>query len=237
MTIKAFTASFAFAGFMVAAPSILGLAGAAVQAEPAPTTVSQDQKPAVAPAPTVTVVPGDTLSNIAAAHQTTYVRIYNANDKIQHPDVIRPGEVYRIPAAEETLPERSLPDGATSVPAASPAAAAKPRAVAPAAAARPSMNVAANKQALMAQAGIAAADFGYADHIISKESGWNATIANKKSGAYGLCQALPGKKMATAGGDWADNPVTQLRWCNNYAVSRYGGWANAYNTWQSKKWW
>jgi len=36
--------------------------------------------------------------------------------------------------------------------------------------------------------------------------------------------------MATAGADWATNPITQLRWCSGYA-SRYGGWAGSYNHW------
>jgi hypothetical protein len=37
--------------------------------------------------------------------------------------------------------------------------------------------------------------------------------------------------MASAGADWATNPITQLRWCDGYATSRYGGWAAAYNHW------
>ncbi|MEI9914097.1 MAG: hypothetical protein WDN66_03915 [Candidatus Saccharibacteria bacterium] len=51
------------------------------------------------------------------------------------------------------------------------------------------------------------------------------------SAGYGLCQATPGYKMASAGSDWATDPITQLKWCNGYAVSRYGGWYNAYVHW------
>ena len=43
-----------------------------------------------------------------------------------------------------------------------------------------------------------------------KESGWNMYAANKSSGAYGIPQALPGKKMASAGADWATNAATQI---------------------------
>ena len=82
----------------------------------------------------------------------------------------------------------------------------------------------------MALAGIAPGDYAAADYIISRESGWRPYAANP-SGAYGLCQALPGSKMSSAGADWATNPVTQLKWCNGYAKSRYGGWQNAYNHW------
>lgn len=88
----------------------------------------------------------------------------------------------------------------------------------------------------MALAGIGPGDYQYADYIISHESGWRPT-ASGIGGAYGLCQALPGSKMASAGSDWATNPVTQLKWCNGYAVGRYGSWAAAYNHWISSHNW
>ena len=64
--------------------------------------------------------------------------------------------------------------------------------------------------------------------IINRESGWNPTIANPSSGAYGLPQALPGNKMASHGADWATNPYTQLLWMYDYMVGRYGSIAGAY---------
>lgn len=88
----------------------------------------------------------------------------------------------------------------------------------------------------MARAGIGPDDYNYVDYIVSRESGWNPSARNA-SGAYGLCQALPGSKMSSAGADWQTNPVTQLRWCNGYAVGRYGSWASAYNYWQSHHYW
>lgn len=89
----------------------------------------------------------------------------------------------------------------------------------------------------MARAGIATSDFEYVDFIINKESRWNPTAKNASSGAYGLCQALPGSKMVSAGSDWASNPVTQLKWCDGYAKGRYGSWAAAYNFWQRSHYW
>ncbi|MBC7546311.1 DUF348 domain-containing protein [Candidatus Saccharibacteria bacterium] len=88
----------------------------------------------------------------------------------------------------------------------------------------------------MALAGISPDDYTYADYIISHESGWNPGASNG-SGAFGLCQALPGSKMASAGADWATNPVTQLKWCAGYAQGRYGSWAAAYNYWISHRNW
>jgi uncharacterized protein YabE (DUF348 family) len=92
-----------------------------------------------------------------------------------------------------------------------------------------------DKTAVMAQAGIASGDYPYANFIVSHESGWRVTAANP-SGAYGLCQALPGSKMATAGADWQTSPITQLRWCSGYA-RHYGGWGGAYNFWLAHHYW
>lgn len=68
--------------------------------------------PAVA-APPVTVEveiqPGDTLSKIAEAKSTTYVRIFDANAFIANPNVIYPGNKVRIPKADEVLASRELP--------------------------------------------------------------------------------------------------------------------------------
>lgn len=94
-----------------------------------------------------------------------------------------------------------------------------------------------NKEAIMSAAGISSSDYTYVDYIISKESGWDSTAANPMSSAYGLCQALPGSKMASAGSDWSTNAVTQMKWCNSYATDRYGSWAGAYNFWISNHWW
>jgi resuscitation-promoting factor RpfB len=88
----------------------------------------------------------------------------------------------------------------------------------------------------MGLAGIAASDYNYVDYIIEKESRWDP-LARNASGATGLCQALPGSKMASAGADWETNPVTQLKWCNGYAVGRYGSWQGAYNYWVAHHYW
>jgi hypothetical protein len=41
--------------------------------------------------------------------------------------------------------------------------------------------------------------------------------------AYGIPQANPGTKMASAGPDWRTNPWTQLKWMIQYVNGRYGG--------------
>ncbi|MGW7005059.1 aggregation-promoting factor C-terminal-like domain-containing protein [Streptomyces sp. NPDC054933] len=59
-------------------------------------------------------------------------------------------------------------------------------------------------------------------HIVNEESSWNYQATNASSGAYGLVQALPGSKMASAGADWQTNPATQIKWGLSYMDSRYG---------------
>jgi hypothetical protein len=56
----------------------------------------------------------------------------------------------------------------------------------------------------------------------NQESGWNVYATNPTSGAYGIPQALPGSKMASAGADWQTNAATQIRWGLSYIQSLYG---------------
>ncbi|MGW0632436.1 phage tail tape measure protein [Streptomyces sp. NPDC002758] len=56
----------------------------------------------------------------------------------------------------------------------------------------------------------------------NRESSWSYTATNPTSGAYGIPQALPASKMASAGKDWRTNPDTQIRWGLGYIKGRYG---------------
>jgi hypothetical protein len=64
-----------------------------------------------------------------------------------------------------------------------------------------------------------------------RESHWNVYANNPSSGAYGIPQALPGNKMASAGADWATSPATQITWGLGYIAARYetpcGAWAHS----------
>ena len=70
------------------------------------------------------------------------------------------------------------------------------------------------------------------DNIFSRESGWRYNAYNA-SGAYGIPQALPGSKMATAGADWQTNPATQIKWGLGYMRDRYGDPCKAWAYWQA----
>ena len=75
--------------------------------------------------------------------------------------------------------------------------------------------------ALMLDAGFGLDQFPCLDKLWKKESGWNYRAENRSSGAYGIPQALPGKKMASAGADWQTNPATQIKWGLGYIEGRY----------------
>jgi hypothetical protein len=56
----------------------------------------------------------------------------------------------------------------------------------------------------------------------NRESGWRWNADNPSSGAYGIPQALPASKMASAGPNYQTNAFTQLLWGLGYIKSRYG---------------
>ncbi|MFE7113942.1 CHAP domain-containing protein [Streptomyces sp. NPDC057654] len=98
----------------------------------------------------------------------------------------------------------------------------------------PAQNRAVAKQ-LLKQMGWSS-QFGALDSIWSHESGWNQFAKNPDSGAYGVGQALPPSKMATAGNDWLTNAVTQIRWGLGYIKERYDDPERAWDFWQRHHW-
>ena len=56
----------------------------------------------------------------------------------------------------------------------------------------------------------------------NRESGWNKYAQNPYSGAYGIPQADPCSKMASAGRHWRTNATTQIRWGLRYIKGVYG---------------
>ncbi len=69
-----------------------------------------------------------------------------------------------------------------------------------------------------------------------RESHWNVYSHNESSGAYGIPQALPGEKMASAGADWATNPATQIVWGLGYISGRYGTPCGAWESSETRGW-
>lgn len=71
------------------------------------------------------------------------------------------------------------------------------------------------------------------DRLWWHESNWNSSAKNS-AGAYGIPQALPASKLASAGKDWKTNPETQIRWGLNYIAHRYGNPCGALHFWGKK---
>jgi len=69
--------------------------------------------------------------------------------------------------------------------------------------------------------GFSTSQYSCLNELWMRESGWRWNAANA-SGAYGIPQALPGSKMASAGSDWLTNPATQIKWGLGYIKSMYG---------------
>ncbi len=89
---------------------------------------------------------------------------------------------------------------------------------------------------MVAARGWASTEFDCLVALWNKESHWNVYSNNVHSGAYGIPQALPGSKMASAGADWATNPATQITWGLGYITGRYGTPCGAWGHSQSSGW-
>ncbi|GHH21694.1 transglycosylase SLT domain-containing protein [Streptomyces rubradiris] len=88
----------------------------------------------------------------------------------------------------------------------------------------------------MARQMVAGGQFQCFSNIVDHESSWNYQAVNASSGAYGLFQALPAGKYASAGADWRTNPATQIKWGINYMNERYGSPCQAWSFWQANHW-
>jgi hypothetical protein len=107
-----------------------------------------------------------------------------------------------------------------STPVASPAASGSPEQIA---------------EAMLGSFGWSAGQYSCLYPLWEHESGWSVTAANP-DGAYGIPQALPGAKMASAGADWQTDAATQIRWGLEYIKSMYGSPCGAWGHEQAAGW-
>ncbi len=208
------------AGLMGAA--VFSLAGphhASAQARTAQTNKNQSKPPV-----NVTVAEGDTLTGIATDHNTTYVRIFDANTKINDPNLIYTGDTLRIPDASEQLADREIPQDYV---AANPLPANYHTYAAPTAVQATAAPQLPTQSAAIANCG----DNSYANFIYMHESGCR-TMAMSPNGCYGIGQACPASKIAYCGADYA----CQNAFFTAYSA-KYGGWAGAYAFWVAHGWW
>jgi hypothetical protein len=130
-------------------------------------------------------------------------------------------------AAERAAAERAAAErDAATPPATGPA---------PAAPANPSEAQVIARDMMATRYGWGDDQFGCLVALWNKESGWNVT-AGSPGGAYGIPQALPGSKMASAGADWQTSAATQISWGLGYIAGRYGTPCGAWAHFQANNW-
>jgi len=91
-------------------------------------------------------------------------------------------------------------------------------------------------QQMLSQFGWSSGQFSCLQPLWALESGWNIYASNPSSGAYGIPQALPGSKMASAGPDWQSDAATQIRWGLTYIQGNYGSPCAAWSHEEADGW-
>lgn len=176
--------------------------------------VAQAEAAPAQPEPVVvTVAPGDSLSKIAAAHSTTYQRLYDANLEIEHPDVIHPGDQVRVPRPDEEIAPRPLP--AAAVPAPAPVAA-KPAVKQPAATPK-------KRVATTPAAPAPVSDGSVWDRLAQCEAGGNWSI-NTGNGYYGGLQFSLGSWRAVGGNGLPSQASREEQIARGQMLQARSGW-------------
>jgi hypothetical protein len=193
-------------------------------------------------------LPAGSAAGAADAHmltQTVHVDTLSPAQRLVSFDTTRYGLAQRQTTYESAAARAAVAKAAAQKAAAAKAAAAK-AAAAKAAAAKAAAQQAAQQQAaqqttaqqpaasapsgspqqiaeqMLSQFGWSSSQFSCLQPLWALESGWNIYASNPSSGAYGIPQALPGSKMASAGPDWQSDAATQIRWGLTYIQGTYG---------------
>jgi hypothetical protein len=115
------------------------------------------------------------------------------------------------------------------------AASSPPAAVAPAPVPVPAGSAQQIAMSMLGAYDWSSSQFSCLNDLWSRESGWSVTAENP-SGAYGIPQALPASKMASAGADWATSATTQIRWGLGYIKGLYGSPCGAWSHEEAAGW-
>ena len=175
-------------------------------------TASKKAAPTPKPVQEVEVAPGDSLTKIATANNTTYVRLFDANAQIADPDLIHPGDKVRVPSPDEQLPDRPIPSNA-------PATVAAP-APAPVATAAPAVSRPAPRPAPVYAAVPSA---GIWDALARCEAGGN-WAANTGNGFYGGLQFTLSSWQAVGGSGYPNLASREEQIMRGQMLQARQGW-------------
>lgn len=211
-------------------------------------------------------LPAGSVAGAADAHmltQTVHVDTLSPAQRLVSFDTTRYGLAQRQTSYESAAANAAVAKAAAQKAAAAKAADAK-AAAAKAAAAKAAAQQAAQQQAtqqqaaqqttaqpatsapsgspqqiaeqMLSQFGWSSSQFSCLQPLWALESGWNIYASNPSSGAYGIPQALPGSKMASAGPDWQGDAATQIRWGLSYIQGTYGSPCAAWSHEEADGW-
>jgi hypothetical protein len=149
-------------------------------------------------------------------------------------------QTAREQAAKKAAATRIADAQSSAVPAAQPVTAAQPSPSPSPISAPPAASAASGSpqqiaEAMLGSFGWSSSQFSCLDPLWAHESGWSVTAANP-DGAYGIPQALPGSKMASAGPDWQTDAATQIKWGLEYIQATYGSPCSAWAHEQATGW-
>ncbi len=208
-------------------------------------------------------LPTSSAADAADAHmlnQSVHADTLSPAQRLISFDTTRYGLAQRQTAYESAAAKAAVAKAAAQQAAAAKAAAAKAAAAKAAAAKAAAQQQAAQQQAasqtavqqpaasapsgspqqiaeqMLSQFGWSSGQFSCLQPLWAQESGWNLYASNPSSGAYGIPQALPGSKMASAGPDWQSNAATQIRWGLTYIQGTYGSPCAAWSHEQADGW-
>jgi hypothetical protein len=150
--------------------------------------------------------PSPRQASLAVAHYRA-----GAGHQAGHPQQAAPEAAATASATPKATPR------ATPVPAAS----GSPRSIA---------------QAMLKSFGWSSSQFSCLEPLWEHESGWSVSAGNPSTGPYGIPQAAPGSKMASAGPDWKTNASTQIKWGLGYIKGTYGSPCAAWRHEQADGW-
>jgi hypothetical protein len=91
-------------------------------------------------------------------------------------------------------------------------------------------------QSMLKSFGWSPSQFSCLQPLWQHESSWSVSASNSSTGAYGIPQAAPGSKMASAGPDWKTNASTQIKWGLGYIKDTYGSPCAAWSHEQADGW-
>ena len=147
----------------------------------------------------------------------------------------------RLTQARAAIAQRQAAGKRAAVPAASQASAQPGQTAAAAAAGAAAVSGASGSprqiaRAMLGSFGWSSGQFSCLDPLWEHESRWSVTAANPGSGAFGIPQALPGSRMASAGPDWQTSAATQITWGLRYIRDTYGSPCAAWSHEQATGW-